>query len=149
MLLVPKITVAHQHCPGRGVQFLERSVDCHGGFDHRNEMEPKENRRFRRLKSAIPCAVSWKDEISPAKVTNLSHGGALITHAEFMPDEGAQIVLMFQGGEEDIFFKAQTRESMENDRPASFGIEFRETRQAIESKMIRLVDTLFPDDSQE
>jgi hypothetical protein len=112
-------------------------------------MEPQENRRFRRLRSAIPCAVSWKDEISPAQVTNLSHGGALISHVDFMPDEGAQIVLMFQGGEEDIFFKAQTRKSMENDKPATFGIEFREPRQTIESKMIRLVDTLFPDDSEE
>ena len=112
-------------------------------------MDTQENRRFLRLKASLPCSVAWEEEVFPAEVTNLSHGGALITHAEFMPDEGAQIVLMFQGGEEDIFFKAQTRESMENDRPASFGIEFRETRQAIESKMNRLVDTLFPDDSQE
>ena len=112
-------------------------------------MEPKENRRFRRLKAAIPCAVSWEDEISPAQVTNLSHGGALITHADFIPEKGAEVVLMFQGGEKDIFFKARTREITENDRPASFGIEFTENRQEIDSKMIRLVDALFPDDSED
>jgi hypothetical protein len=48
-------------------------------------MEPKDNRRFNRLKAAIPCAVAWKEEISSAQVTNLSHGGALVTQADFMP----------------------------------------------------------------
>jgi hypothetical protein len=56
---------------------------------------------------------------------------------------------MFQGAWKDIFFEAQTRESTENDQPGSFGIEFSETRPEIESKMIRLVDTLFPDDSED
>ena len=128
---------------------MEWSIDCRDAFDHRKNMESKENRRFNRLKATIPCAVVWKDEISPAQVTNLSHGGALISHAEFVPGQGAQVVLMFQGGEDDIFFKAQTREIMDNDQPASFGIEFRETRQEIEFKMIRLVDTLFPDDLED
>ena len=112
-------------------------------------MESKENRRFRRLKAAIPCAVAWKGKIYQAQVTNLSHGGALITDAEFVPGEAAQVVLMFQGGEEEISFNAHTREITENDRPASFGLEFGETRHEIESKMIRLVDMLFPDDSED
>jgi len=84
--------------PGRGLRLSEMSADCGPGFDYRKAMESKENRRFRRLKAAIPGAVAWKGEIYQAQVTNLSHGGALITDAEFGPGEAAQVVLMFQGG---------------------------------------------------
>ncbi len=111
-------------------------------------MESKENRRFNRLRAAISCSVAWKDGIYRAQVTNLSHGGALVTGAEFVPEEADQVVLKFQGGEEGISFKAQTREITENDRPASFGLEFSETHHEIEAKMIQLVDILFPDDSE-
>ena len=65
-------------------------------------MESKENRRFNRLRVAISCSVAWKGEIYRAQVTNLSHGGALITDADFVPEEAAQVVWMFQSGEEEI-----------------------------------------------
>ena len=81
-------------------------------------------------------------------MTNLFHGGALIIDADFVPEEAAQVVLMLQSGEEEISFKAHTREITEDDRPASFGLEFSETHQEIEAKMIQLGDTLFPDDSE-
>ncbi len=85
----------------------------------------------------------------PAEVTNLSHGGALITGARRIPEEGAQLVVVLQVGQEEIPFRTQARRITENDQPASFGIEFSENHQEIESKMIRLLDILYPGGGEE
>jgi hypothetical protein len=111
-------------------------------------METEGNRRFRRLRASIPCLVSWEEEVFPAEVTNLSHGGALITGAGRIPDVGAQLVVVLQVGQEDIRFRTQARQITENDQPDSFGIEFSETRQEIESKLIRLMEVLYPNDEE-
>ena len=112
-------------------------------------METQENRRFRRLRASIPCSVAWEEEVFSAEVMNLSHGGALITGAGRIPEEGAQLVVVLQVGQEEIRFRTQARQITENDLPASFGIEFRETPQEIESKLIRLMDILYPSDEEE
>jgi len=109
-------------------------------------METQENRRFGRLRASLPCSVAWEKEVFPAEVTNLSHGGALIMRAGRLPEEGAQVVVVLQVSQEEIRFRAQVRHSTANDQPASFGIEFNETRQEIESKLVRLVDALLPND---
>ncbi len=83
-----------------------------------------------------------------AEVTNLSHGGALIMRAGRLPEDGAQVVVVLQVSQEDIRFRAQVRQSTANDQPASFGIEFSETPQEIESKLIRLMDILYPVDEE-
>ncbi len=111
-------------------------------------MDTQENRRFRRLRASIPCSVVWEEEVFPAEVTNLSHGGALIMRAGRLPEEGAPIVVVLQVGQEEIRFRAQARQITENDQPASFGIEFKETPQQIESKLIRLMDILYPSDEE-
>jgi len=59
-----------------------------------------------------------------------------------LPGEGAEVVVVLQVSQEEIRFRAQVRQITENDQPASFGIEFRETTQEIESKLIRLMDIL-------
>ena len=111
-------------------------------------MESKENRRFNRLRAAISCSVAWKDGIYRAQVTNLSHGGALIMRAGRLPEEGAPVVVVLQVSQEEIRFRAQVRQIADNDQPASFGIEFRESSQQIESKLIRLMEILYPDDEE-
>ena len=111
-------------------------------------METQENRRFRRFRTSIPCSVAWEEEVFPAEVTNLSHGGALIMRAGRLPDEGAPIVVGLQVRQEEIRFRAQVRQITANDQPASFGIEFRETPQQIESKLIQLMDILYPSDEE-
>lgn len=112
-------------------------------------MDTQENRRFRRLRASIPCSIAWEEEVFPAEVTNLSHGGALIMRAGRLPDEGAPIVVVLQVRQEEIRFRAQVRQITANDQPASFGIEFRETPQQIESKLIRRMDILYPSDQEE
>ncbi len=112
-------------------------------------METQENRRFGRLRASIPCSVAWEEEVFSAEVTNLSHGGALIMRAGRLPDEGAQVVVVLQVSQEEIRFRAQARQITENDQPASFGIEFSEPPQKIESKLIRLMDLLYPSDEEE
>ncbi len=111
-------------------------------------METQENRRFRRLKASIPCSIVWEEEVFRAEVTNLSHGGALIMRAGRLPEEGAELVVVLQVSQEEIRFRAQVRQITENDQPASFGIEFKETPQEIESKLIRLMDILYPSDEE-
>ena len=111
-------------------------------------MDTQENRRFRRLKASIPCSVVWEEEVFPAEVTNLSHGGALIMRAGRLPEEGAPIVMVLEVGQQEIRFRAQARQITENDQPASFGLEFRETPQEIESKLIRLMDILYPSEEE-
>lgn len=66
-----------------------------------------------------------------------------------LPDEGAPIVGVLQVRQEEIRFRAQVRQITANDQPASFGIEFRETPQQIESKLIRRMDILYPSDQEE
>jgi hypothetical protein len=112
-------------------------------------METEENRQFRRLRASIPCTVAWEEEVLPAEVTNLSHGGALITGTGRIPEEGAPLVLVLPVGQEKIRFRAQARQITENDQPASFGVEFSESHQEIESKLIRLMDVLYPGDEEE
>ncbi len=112
-------------------------------------MKIQENRRFRRLRASIPCSVAWVEEVFPAEVMNLSHGGALILRAGRLPEEGAQVVVVLQVSQEEIRFRAQARQITENDQPDSFGIEFSETPQKIESKLIRLMDILYPSDEEE
>lgn len=109
-------------------------------------MEIQENRQFRRLRASIPCTVSWEEEVLPAEVTNLSHGGALITGIGRFPEEGSPLVLVLPVGQEEIRFRAQARQSTANDPPASFGVQFSETHQEIEAKLIRLIDVLYPAD---
>ncbi len=111
-------------------------------------METQENRRFRRLKASIPCSIAWEEEVFSAEVTNLSHGGALIMRAGRLPEEGAEVLLVLQVSQEEIRFRAVARQITDNDQPASFGIEFRETPQEIESKLIRLMDILYPSDEE-
>ncbi len=111
-------------------------------------MKTQENRRFGRLRASIPCSVAWEEEVFSAEVTNLSHGGALIMRAGRLPEEGARVVVVLQLSQEEIPFRAQARQITENDQPASFGIEFSETRQEIESKLIRLMDILYPNDGE-
>lgn len=111
-------------------------------------MEIQENRRFRRLRASIPCTIAWKEEVLPAEVTNLSHGGALITGKGRIPEEGTPLVLVLPVGQEEIRFRAQARQITENDQPASFGVEFSETHQEIEAKLIRLMDVLYPGDEE-
>ena len=112
-------------------------------------METQENRRFLRLRASIPCSVAWEEEVFSAEVTNLSHGGALILRAGRLPEEGAQVVVVLQVSQEEIRFRAQARQITDNDQPASFGIEFSETQQEIETKLIRLMDILYPSDGEE
>jgi len=81
-------------------------------------------------------------------VTNLSHGGALIMRAGRLPEEGAPVVVVLQVSQEEIRFRAQVRQITDNDQPASFGIEFRESSQQIESKLIRLMEILYPGDEE-
>ena len=111
-------------------------------------MDTQENRRFLRLKASLPCSVAWEEEVFPAEVTNLSHGGALIMRAGRLPEEGAPVVVVLQVSQEEIRFRAQVRQIADNDQPASFGIEFRESSQQIESKLIRLMEILYPDDEE-
>ncbi len=66
-----------------------------------------------------------------------------------LPEEGAQVVVVLPVSQVEIRFRAQARQITENDQPASFGIEFRETPQKIESKLIRLMDILYPSDQEE
>jgi len=87
--------------------------------------------------------------VFPAEVKNLSHGGALITGAGRIPEEGAQVLVVLQVSQEEVRFRAQARETTENDQPASFGIEFSETQQEIESKLILLMDILYPSEGEE
>ena len=112
-------------------------------------MEMQENRRFRRLRASIPCSVVWEEDVLPAELTNLSHGGALITGTGPIPEEGTPLVLVLPVGQEEIRFRAQARQITENDQPASFGVEFSETHQEIESKLIRLMDVLYPGDEED
>jgi len=112
-------------------------------------METQENRRFRRLRASLPCSVAWEQEVFSAEVTNLSHGGALIMRAGRLPEEGTQLVVVLNVGQEEIRFRAQVRQIADNDQPASFGIEFRETHQEIESKLIQMMDILYPSDGEE
>jgi hypothetical protein len=112
-------------------------------------MEIEENRRFRRLRASIPCTIAWEEEVLPAEVTNLSHGGALITGTGRIPDEGTPVVLLLPVGQEEIRFRAQARKIAENDQPASFGVEFSETHQEIEAKLIQLMDVLYPAEEEE
>lgn len=65
-----------------------------------------------------------------------------------LPGEGAEVVVVLQVSQEEIRFRAQVRQITANDQPASFGIEFRETTQEIESKLIRLMDILYPSDEE-
>ena len=65
-----------------------------------------------------------------------------------LPGEGAEVVVVLKVSQEEIRFRAQVRQITENDQPASFGIEFRETTQEIESKLIRLMDILYPSDEE-
>ncbi len=65
-----------------------------------------------------------------------------------LPGEGAEVVVVLQVSQEEIRFRALARQITDNDRPASFGIEFRETPQEIESKLIRLMDLLYPSDEE-
>lgn len=65
-----------------------------------------------------------------------------------LPGAGAEVVVVLQVSQEEIRFRAQVRQITENDQPASFGIEFRETTQEIESKLIRLMDILYPSDEE-
>jgi hypothetical protein len=97
-------------------------------------MEAQENRQFGRLRASLPCSVAWEEAVFPAEVTNLSHGGALIMRAGRLPK---------------IRFRARARQSSEHDPPASFGVEFSETHQEIESKLIRLMDILYPSDGED
>ncbi len=85
----------------------------------------------------------------PAEVTNLSHGGALIMRAGRLPKEGAPVVVVLQVSQEEIRFRARARQNTELDPPVSFGVEFSETHQEIESKLIRLMDILYPSDEEE
>ncbi len=112
-------------------------------------MEIQENRRFRRLRASIPCTVVWEEEVLSAEVTNLSHGGALIKGTGRIPEEGTPLGLVLPVGQEEIRFRVQARQITENDQPASFGVEFSETHQEIESKLIRLMDILYPSDEEE
>lgn len=106
-------------------------------------MERKDSRQFQRFGASIPCAVTWQDEVIRGEVTNLSHGGALITQANHIPAERTQVIVVFQAGQEEIRFKARVREALKKDQlPSSFGIEFTETEQKVQSKLIRLVDAL-------
>ncbi len=66
-----------------------------------------------------------------------------------IPDEGAPVVIVMQMSQEEIRFRARARPTTENDQPASFGVEFSETHQEIESKLIRLMDVLYPSDREE
>ncbi len=109
----------------------------------------QESRQFRRLRASIPCSVVWEEGVFPAQVTNLSHGGALITGVACIPDEGDPVVVVLQVTQEEVRFRARAREITENDQPASFGVEFSETHQEIESKLIRLMDILYPGDGEE
>ena len=65
-----------------------------------------------------------------------------------LPGEGAEVVVVLKVSQEEIRFRAQVRQITENDQPASFGIEFRETTQEIESKLIRLMDILYPSEEE-
>ena len=112
-------------------------------------MKMQENRRFRRLRASIPCSVVWDEDVLPAEVTNLSHGGALITGTGRIPEEGTPLVLLLPEGREEIRFRAEARQITENDQPASFGVEFSETHQEIEAKLIRLMDILYLGDEEE
>ncbi len=111
-------------------------------------METQENRRFGRLRASLPCSVAWEEEVFSAEVTNLAHGGALIMRAGRLPEEDARVVVVLQVSQEEIRFRAQVRQLTENDQPACFGIEFSETHQEIESKLIRLMDLLYPNDGE-
>ncbi len=112
-------------------------------------MEMQENRRFRRLRASIPCSIVWEEEVLSAEVTNLSHGGALISGTGRIPEEGTPLALVLPVGREEIRFRAQARQITENDQPASFGVEFSETHQEIESKLIQLMDVLYPGDEED
>jgi c-di-GMP-binding flagellar brake protein YcgR len=117
----------------------------------------REDRQFTRWKVSIPCVVVWKNEVVKAQITNLSTGGALIAQASLIPAEDAQVIVVFQVGQEEMRFTAKVTskvvhsqwEITEDDQTATFGVEFIENQNEIESKLASLVGTLIPSEVKE
>jgi len=105
----------------------------------------QDRRQAYRWKVAIPCTVKYGDKTILGQIANLSSAGALITQVGAVPPKGALVVVRIEVEEKKVELEVSltcrvahhtTQEIIRAGQLGSFGVEFQQPVEEVNSKLI-------------
>ena len=113
------------------------------------EIKAKQQRRYKRWPTSIPCTVLWEDRTISGELANISFGGALVAGPSATPPVGCAVTLVFHYQSEVALTSSVDSQVVHTSPEASdagglggFGLEFQGPLEEIRSKLLPLIEKL-------
>ena len=109
-------------------------------------------RRFKRWTVAIPCTVTWEQEVTTATISNISFDGALI-RAENHPSESSHVAVRFTFRDQGIHLQGRVTSEVihaegEGDEP-TFGVKFETSMEKFWTQLTPVIQTLLEETDED